>query len=259
MLPSTRRLVIVDGMSILAETRTGKEVDGIARQLIFAGVYEPVTTNLLRSYLKPGMRVADVGANIGYYTLIAAHYVGASGIVWAFEPEQHNFAALIDNVQRNTLQNVRPSMVAVSDTIGVDTLYVSGEESGEHSLVVARHCKDKVVVPTTTLDSVIGDATLHVLKTDTEGNDVKVLRGAKHTLQRSNCLLIVEFWPEGILKGGSTPQELWDYLVACGFSHFYVADEVEKTLSVGTLESTLKHCNDRKFSVNLVCSKEVII
>ena len=71
---------------------------GVAPHLIMNGVYEEFETQVFRSMVKPGMVVLDVGANIGYYTLIAADLVGEQGRVYAFEPHPSNYDLRVRNI-----------------------------------------------------------------------------------------------------------------------------------------------------------------
>jgi len=79
--------------------------DEVSRTLIEEGIWEPYETDLVTRLLKPGQVFIDVGANAGYYSLIASHLVGESGQVVAFEPEQTNFALLSENLKRLELTN----------------------------------------------------------------------------------------------------------------------------------------------------------
>ena len=69
--------------------------------------YEPFETSLLSAEVRPGMTIVDVGANIGYYTLLFSKLTGESGHVYAFEPEPENFALLQQNLARNNRTNVK--------------------------------------------------------------------------------------------------------------------------------------------------------
>lgn len=253
LLPKERKAITVNDCTMVLETTS---IDGIERQLIYDKKYEPVTTKVLRSYLGVGMNAVDVGSNIGYYTLLFAKRVGYLGRVWSFEPEEKNFRQLLENIKRNRLDNVLPAQKAISNTLGMSKLYVSSEESGEHSLVVKRHCKSVVNIETTTIDETFHDTRVDVLKIDTEGNDIRVLLGAERLLTENSPLLVVEFWPEGIVKGGYTPQQFWELLLSYGFKHIYIANEIKKTLILGSLTQALNNCSDHGFSVNLICMKE---
>ena len=89
------------------------------------GVNEKYETELFKKMVQDGMVVVDIGANIGYYTLIAAKLVGNKGIVYAFEPEPSNYELLCQNIAINGYTNVVPIEKAVSKTSGKTKLYVN--------------------------------------------------------------------------------------------------------------------------------------
>ncbi|HCX31114.1 MAG TPA: methyltransferase, partial [Blastocatellia bacterium] len=100
------------------------------------------------------MTVVDIGANVGYYTLIAASVVGASGKVYAFEPEPSNYELLTRNIAANGHKNVLPSPEAVSDRVGSMKLYIDSQNFGNRSFSQQNivHDGGAVDVNTTTLD-----------------------------------------------------------------------------------------------------------
>ena len=103
--------------------------DSIAREVCFMGHYEPQETALLRTLLQPGMSFVDVGANWGYFTLLAAERVGPRGRVAAFEPHPQLFAQLEENVERNKLTWVTSRRVAIADREGDVELTGFAEDS----------------------------------------------------------------------------------------------------------------------------------
>jgi FkbM family methyltransferase len=90
-------------------------------------VYEAGTTRLFQVLLKPGMTVVDVGAHIGYYTVLASRLVREEGRVYAFEPDPDTFAVLIENIKTKAIPNVLPIQKAVADRIGDAILYLGKE------------------------------------------------------------------------------------------------------------------------------------
>src|SRR5882672_7947426 len=85
---------------------------------VYLGSYEPLNVHRFMRTLRPGDTVFDVGANIGFFTALAARRVGASGRVLAFEPHPLNFAALSEMVTRNGLRCVIPLAVGLDETNG---------------------------------------------------------------------------------------------------------------------------------------------
>src|SRR5688500_9658786 len=114
------------------EDRLSEEVGGarygcdlrnvIAREACLTGRTAPAETAALRASLPAGGTFVDVGANWGYFTLVAAHAVGASGRVVALEPDPRVHAELAANLARNGIRNVTALAVAASDRAGEATL-----------------------------------------------------------------------------------------------------------------------------------------
>ena len=96
--------------------------------------YEPYETKLILRQVKKSDVAVDVGANIGYYTILLADKVGKTGKVYAFEPDKINFEILLKNIKANNLENVIAVNVAVGSKNGKDYLYKSSENLGDHKL-----------------------------------------------------------------------------------------------------------------------------
>jgi FkbM family methyltransferase len=176
------------------------EDGGVAHQLIMYQEYEPYESRLVREYLKPGMIVYNIGANLGYYTLLASECVGAEGKVYAFEPAPENFELLQRTVSENKLTNVELFPSAVGASKGSATLSLSRTNSGDHQLqnVASR---DRIVVDVASIDSFLaeGHAQPDAIIMDVQGAEFDVLRGAVNLLtSRSPLLLFTEFWHTGL-------------------------------------------------------------
>ena len=159
--------------------------------------YEKGTTDLFRELLKPGMVVVDVGANVGYFSLLAAELVGSSGKVYAFEPEPGNHGVLQKNIEINSLSNIQVEEMAVSDNSGVADFFLSELDSGSHSLFgdAARGIRESVQVTTTTLDAFLeaeGWPNIDLVKIDVEGAEDLVFDGARNLLATEKPALLFE-------------------------------------------------------------------
>ncbi len=109
-------------------------------------------TCLFLKILKPGMNVVDAGANLGYYTLLAAKAVGNAGRVWGFEPEPRNFLLMTKSIHASSLHNVEPIQMALSDKPGNGKLYLApSSEPNAHTLTQDRGV-GSLDVPATSLD-----------------------------------------------------------------------------------------------------------
>jgi len=118
------------------------------------GSYEPFITKLMKSQIKPGDVVIDVGANIGYYTLLFAKLVGPQGKVYAFEPHPDNFFLLKKNVDVNKYKNIIIEQKAVSNRAGKIKLFIDNQEKNtKHSIIQSEQTtKNSVVVESVPLD-----------------------------------------------------------------------------------------------------------
>jgi FkbM family methyltransferase len=177
------------------------------------------------SLLSVGSVVYDVGANIGWYSLLAARAVGPEGKVVAFEPSVRNAAVIQENAATNGLSNITPIPAAVTDEDGWATFLDQGSLEGRlnkddtetQARRRERHRREPLgsfVVPVLSLDSWIpgsGMAPPNVVKIDVEGAEVGVIRGMAQTLRSSGPTLIIE------LHG--TQSEVADALDAVGYDH----------------------------------------
>jgi FkbM family methyltransferase len=262
LIPEQSKIIIVNGYKMHVRLEKGYDIDGISQRLIFDGEHEPLMTEVFKKIVKPKMMVLDIGAHIGYYTLLAASLVGSNGTVWAFEPEPRNFANLGENVKLNGYDNVFLVNKAVSKDSGMANLYISHMESGEHSLIPCRdNFGDTVTVPTVRLDDMFTtDTRVDVIKTDTEGNDIRVIDGARELINaNSNIKIFTEFWPEGINAAGYSAQIYWDLLQFQGFKYIYLLDEFKKQAIEASFEDVMSYWHKHRFAANLLCSKVKVL
>lgn len=144
------------------------------------GVWELATTILFKRLVKPKMVVVDVGANIGWYTLLAASRIRGEGTVVSFEPEPVNFDLLVRSIAANKFWWAKPFRACVADREGKMRLYISPANSGRHSIVYRRSEKS-IEVESVTLEnflSKMGVEKIDVLKVDAEGAEPLVFEGS---------------------------------------------------------------------------------
>jgi FkbM family methyltransferase len=148
---------------------------------ILNGTYEREQTRLFEQLLRPGGVVLDVGANVGYYTLLASVLVGDGGSVHAFEPEPRNAEFLRRHLRINGRRNVTVQQAAVSDRAGT-ARFEFGTGSGTGHLADA----GALEVRTLRLDDYCAEHALApaAIKIDVEGAEMSVLHGARETLER---------------------------------------------------------------------------
>lgn len=259
MISEKEKVVCINGyrMNVRIENRIG----GVAHQIIFNQEYEPLSTEVFKKIVRSGDVVVDVGANIGYYTLLAAKLVGKGGVVYSFEPEKSNYLNLIENIYLN--RDLESAMIqvrqwAISDSSREATLYVSKTEAGAHSLesVRIKENPDSAIVTAVPLDDVVRES-VRLVKVDTEGHEMSVLQGAKETLCRSKDIrLMIECWEGGLIFSGSSVAEFMGKLGELGFSDIRMIDEFQKKIVPATEREIQSYTNRHKLAVNIICGKE---
>ena len=171
--------------------------------------FEPIEVEVVKKIVKPGDTVVDIGANIGYYTLLLSHLVGPTGRVIAFEPDPLNYELLSYNVAQNGCANVELHNLAVSNTAGTLPLYQCDKNFGMHRIYDSMCCSEEYVsINAIVLDDFLDDElTIDFIKMDIEGAEYLALQGMKRILAESKTKLLVEFSPFALLEAGSSPTE----------------------------------------------------
>lgn len=167
------------------------------------GIWEPGLTAYLLDTIGPGQNVIDVGAHIGYFTLVMAGLVGDRGSVLAFEPDPDNFALLQANLRLNRTRNVLAEAKALSDRAGRAELHASDDNTGDHRLYASSTPRAVRAVDTVTLDGYLcgRDEPMHFVKIDTQGLEPRILDGMSGLIERNRpwLTLAIEFSP-GLLR-----------------------------------------------------------
>ena len=200
--------------------------EGVARQLLIKGTYEELETEFFLTWLRPGMGVLDLGANFGYFTLLASKVVGPTGRVFAFEPEPGNHALLAQNLALNNFSHARALQSAVSDKKGTVRLFVDDANLGNPSIaqgnVPSKSKSGFVDVPAISVDEFFASQNeppprIDLIKMDVQGAEALVIRGATALLARDEPLLLIEFWPLGLRNVGTDPLGFLKELEALGY------------------------------------------
>lgn len=241
--------VVVDGNRMILDK-------GDSMRLSILGIYEPLAVKHFQERIKPGDIVLDIGAHIGYYTLMAAKRVGNKGKVYAFEPNKDNLGLLNKNISINKYKNVVPVEKAVAKSSKKSKLFLNSLSSGMHSLVKLGYTgTSSTVVDTVSLDDFFGKnpPRVSVIKMDIEGGEYDAFEGMTLLLQRSKHLtLFTEFSPFSIKKAKKSPRGFLNLLGNYGFK-LYSIDESRNLLMPIKVESFLSSCPvDRDWHVNLL-------
>jgi FkbM family methyltransferase len=191
--------------------------------------HEPLTRRIFAKLLKPGYVVIDVGANVGYFTLIAAAKVGPRGKVHSVECSSETLAILRENIRQNQLQNVEVHPIAASNERGELKLNISAIGLSWFSLhenwPQITGSGSIATVPAVPLDEIV-HSRVDVVKIDAEGADLDVLKGMRRILsENSGIALIVEWAPMMLKADGKDPLELPRWLKHEGFTDILVLEE----------------------------------
>jgi FkbM family methyltransferase len=209
------------------------------------GMWEPAETALIKSQLKPGDTFIDVGANFGYYTVLASKLVGPTGRVIAFEPDPRSFELLRRNVERNGCTNVVLEQKALADKPGTLTLHVSDSNRGAHSVIAAgtENVSHTVDVPAIPLDDYLKgrDGRVDLVKIDTEGAEGFILAGMQDTLRKNPAAkLVTEYIPSKLSDSGYPPDKFFGLLKPHGFRYAEI-DEFRGTVLPVAEQDVMAH------------------
>lgn len=184
--------------------------------------YEPELVRAFKDRIAPKMTVVDLGANIGFYTLLASRLVGPDGHVLAFEPDVHNLALLSKNVEANGARNIEIYPYAVSDRIGVVELHVSPEHPSAHSIMHDPRSMDleRRRIMAVGLEEFFGTSFCpDVVKMDIEGAEPNAIRGLGRAIANKKLSTIFfECDPTILSASGATPEDIFSLLRSHGFA-----------------------------------------
>jgi len=223
---------------------------------VMVGPLEPGLVMAMKTTIRAGMTVIDVGANVGTYTLLALRAVGASGKVVSYEPTPRTFAILKDNVQVNGfLETGRIDLrqKAVSDGSRATSQFFIVKDSLTHNSLYREAEVDAgnlevVDVATVALDTDLGtERRIDVVKIDAEGAEPTILHGMRGIIKANPGIAIfIEFAPMHLARAGVTLTRYLDDIRRLGFEILAV-DEPS-----GALRSISDQALAASFSVNLL-------
>lgn len=192
---------------------------------MWAGAYERELVKLFRKALMPGMVILDVGANIGYFSVIAAGLVGKGGEVHAFEPEIACFGRLKKNLA--LLPWAHAHCIAVGDYSDSGSFHYSQKpgQTGWGSLMRGGDnvSAEKTLVSVTSLDIWSCEHAIHrvdFIKMDIEGGEYRALKGAESMLRQYRPVIVTELNEVCLRRDGRVPLDILSELHAAGYNTF---------------------------------------
>jgi FkbM family methyltransferase len=167
------------------------------------GTTEPDAQRIVAESLRPGDVCYDLGANVGFFTLIAAKAVGETGAVYAFEPFTATASELRENIRLNLLETVTVIEAAVCDEVGQARMNDDGD-----SLRGKLSESGNTLVPTTTLDA-LDLRPPNFVKIDVEGAEKRAIAGMRETIERHRPTILCEMHLEGTAEDAATRLGEW--------------------------------------------------
>ena len=208
-------------------------------KIYFYGHYhERYEAKLIETLLTPGEVFWDIGANIGYFSLVAATALKGRGQVVAFEPGQAAFARLTDNVALNAFGNLTTYPLAVAAAPGEARLYRAADiaDTGASLYSPGESQAAYEVCRTVSLDEFRRQESLPcptLIKVDVEGAELAVLRGAPELISRDHPLLLLEMEEKNLAAAGASKGLIQEFLLPLGYrpaflrkGRWYLTDDV---------------------------------
>ncbi len=235
----------------------------ISAKILLGRSHEPMEGLLMRRYVRPGDTVLDIGANIGWFSVLLAQLVGESGSVIAFEPDPTNLDFLNKNLQLNHMRErvtIIPAGAAASS--GTATLYRNTEGNyGDQRLGgisdSASGKRTALPVPVVAVDDTLVDgASVSFVKMDIQGHEPFAIDGMARTLQRNDRLIMVtEFWPFGIAAAGRDPKKMLDDLSGYGYQIYELSNYRPELKRTSATELLTRYSRESEYT-NIVCSRQ---
>lgn len=197
--------------------------DLIQETILLEGLWDPFLTDFIQNNLKPGDVFIDIGAHVGYFSLLAARRVGPQGKVLSVEPNPFALKELQLNVARSYLENVIVEHTACGETETVVQLFLHTESNTSMASLSGSNAKggQSIEVPCTAMDALVEKHHLtraNLVKIDVEGAELHVLRGMKQIMKELRPAIVLELEPHLLKSFGTSPEEVEGLLADCGYS-----------------------------------------
>lgn len=220
----------------------------ISRRLREEGIWEPYETTLVVAALQPGDIFVDVGANIGYYPVIAAGRVGHKGGVFAFEPDPDNFRLLLQNLQlNNCAQRVSAFEAGLSDETLPGQLFLSEDNAGDHQVFACGTDRRSLPVSLYNGSDFLRNrlSRIDLLKIDVQGAEYAVMSGLLPLIRELPAVprIIIELTPLSLRQAGSSGRCLIELLATLA-QPLWIIDHVGHRLVACSAPELAQWCDD---------------
>jgi FkbM family methyltransferase len=259
--------IIPDVMRVGPATVYLDPEDPVLSGAVALKVYEPSELYFFQKHCRGNMTLVDVGANVGLYTSLAMHGLGAGGHIVAVEPRPQTFTFLEKNIASNRREagpRVDAFRIAASTVSGTRLLFQNPENKADNRVYAADDRQwEGIEVESRPLDDVLseqGISTINFIKMDVQGYEQKVLGGIKKTLRRSNkVILMTEFWAKGLREAGGDARVYLEELSELGFILFELKERPRgRLVPLADWDKLIGDLKGRKYT-NLVGAKGIEI
>jgi FkbM family methyltransferase len=224
------------------KTHNPKNDIGVSAYLHKNKIWEPFETSLIIKIINKKEYFVDVGANIGYYSLLSSKLLKSGGMVYSFEPESKNIEIFKENIKENKVQNVVLFENACSNNDAPIYLTLSKDNLGDHRVSKNKNLESKNIAPIV-LDDIYKKFNFipDLVKIDTQGYEFNILSGSQSLLSQSNTktIFIIEFWPKGLQDQNYSLSKLVNLINKKYFSFFALFEE-NKTIFNITIDHLLE-------------------
>ena len=232
--------------------------NGFTDKMLFKARYrDKDITDVLDRYLKEGSTFIDVGMNIGYETLWAAHRVGPSGKVYSFEPLPRLIEQVKESIDVNKYSNIKIVPKALGNEEGSVDIFLHSQDSGLSSLVYKGGSKKKETILQGIMDIELKDvSSVDLIKIDVEGYEYEVLTGATKTLQKFSPPIVFEFTPhmyETLEVGRSI--KILTFFFDLGYSLSVLDQTEQEEITPENMGTFVKSCLQKETALNLFAVK----
>jgi FkbM family methyltransferase len=234
------------------------------------GVYGALDTEIVESLIKPNDFVVDIGAAIGYFTLIFGRLVGKDGLVIAFEPKEDRFVTLEKNVNINNFNNIKLENKAILNESGTSTFFSLSDGAGLHfagdndEFINKENDYEQKIpkkVSTVNLDKYLKELgileKISFIKIDVDGPELIVLQSSELLLKNKNLKILIEWDLISSERSKCKPEVLVELLFENDFKVFYPNYKEKRYFQVSKNELLkLKPYNE---TINLLCVKDLSV
>lgn len=226
----------------------GEQDQFVSRRIREEGIWEPYETSLVVASLLAGDVFVDIGANIGYFSILAASIVGPSGAVYAFEPDPENCRLLRASAQLNGhTQIIEVEEAGLAAEAGAGALFLSEDNLGDHQIYAAGETRSSVPIRLLQGSEFLAPRAqrIDLVKIDTQGSEFQVIVGLMPLLLSLQAAprMIVELTPYSLREAGASGRALIELLAQLQ-QPFWIVDHIEHRLVASTADDLALWCDN---------------